>query len=174
MLTTVRSSVRVLIAVLLAVAARPSLSADPPANEAVGRVTHVTLYRGQAMVSRTIPLEGPPARQELVVKDLPEQVVAGSLFAEGGEAIEVRAVRFRTRAVGQEPREEVRKLDLAIEAVNEKLAAEHKTQEVLAATRRLPRPDGGLRGPHRENRPRPRLPRRRRLAENHLVLLRAA
>ncbi|MGO8689128.1 MAG: mucoidy inhibitor MuiA family protein [Thermoguttaceae bacterium] len=132
MLTTVRSSVRVLIAVLLAVAARPSLSADPPANEAVGRVTHVTLYRGQAMVSRTIPLEGPPGAQELVVKDLPEQVVAGSLFAEGGEAIEVRAVRFRTRAVGQEPREEVRKLDLAIEAVNEKLAAEHKTQEVLA------------------------------------------
>ena len=34
--------------------------------------------------------------------------------------------------MGQEPREEVRKLDLAIEAVNEKLAAEHKTQEVLA------------------------------------------
>ena len=69
---------------------------------------------------------------EIVVADLPEQVVADSLYAEGGEGVEVRAVRFRSRAVGQEPREEVRKLDAAIEEINEKMQANKKGQEVLA------------------------------------------
>ncbi len=96
------------------------------------RVTRVTLYRGQALVTRTVPLEGPKGASELVVADIPEQVVADSLYAEGGEGVEVRAVRYRARAVGQEPREEVRKLDAAIEDINEKMQANKKNQEVLA------------------------------------------
>jgi hypothetical protein len=92
----------------------------------------VTLYRGQALVTRTVPLEGPKGASEVVVADIPEQVVADSLYAEGGEGVEVRAVRYRARAVGQEPREEVRKLDAAIEDINEKMQANKKNQEVLA------------------------------------------
>jgi len=105
---------------------------DAYAAEAAGRVTSVTLYRGQALVTRTIPAEGAKGGMEIVVGELPEQVVPGSLFAEGSEAAEVRAVRFRTRAVGQEPREEVRKLDDAIEATNEKIQLNKKSQELLA------------------------------------------
>ncbi|MGA2622110.1 MAG: DUF4139 domain-containing protein [Thermoguttaceae bacterium] len=97
-----------------------------------GRVTHVTLYRGQALVTRTIPVAGAKGAQEIVVGQLPEQVVADSLFAEGGTGVEVRAVRCRTRAVGQEPRAEVRKLDDEIEQTSEKLRVNKRGQEVLA------------------------------------------
>jgi len=106
-------------------------AAAPAASENVsGRVTHVTLYRGQAMVTRTIPLEGPKGGREIAVGDLPEQVTSESLFAEGSEGVEVRAVRYRTRAVGEEPREEVRKLDEAIKGINEKLELAKKGQEL--------------------------------------------
>ena len=54
-----------------------------------------------------------------------------SLFAEGSEGIDVRAVRFRSRAVSQEPREEVRTIDRDIEATNEKIASNQRTQEML-------------------------------------------
>ncbi|MGE5294587.1 MAG: DUF4140 domain-containing protein [Solirubrobacterales bacterium] len=91
----------------------------------------MTLYRGQAMVTRTIPIEGAKGSKKLVVGDLPEQVVADSLFAEGGEGIEVRAVQFRSRAVGEEPRNEVRKVDEGIEQVNDKLLENTKAQERL-------------------------------------------
>ncbi len=96
-----------------------------------GEVTHVTLYRGQAMVTRTISLEGARGSHELVVTGLPENVLAGSLFAEGGENVEVRAVRFHTRAVGEEPREEVRRLDAAIDEVSDKLALNAKKQKLV-------------------------------------------
>lgn len=115
-----------------ALAVSTASQAAPAASDRVpGRVTHVTLYRGQAMVTRTIPIEGAKGSKELVVGDLPEQVVADSLFAEGGGGIEVRAVQFRSRAVGEEPRNEVRKVDEGIEQVNDKLLENTKAQERL-------------------------------------------
>jgi hypothetical protein len=97
-----------------------------------GRVTHVTLYRGQAQVTRAIPVEGDAGGLEIVVGNLPEQVVPGSLFAEGDDAVEIRAVRFRTRAVGEEPREEVRKLEEQIRDVQRQLELVAKRQALLA------------------------------------------
>ena len=115
-----------------ALAVSTASQAAPAASDRVpGRVTHVTLYRGQAMVTRTIPIEGAKGSKELVVGDLPEQVVADSFFAEGGGGIEVRAVQFRSRAVGEEPRNEVRKVDEGIEQVNDKLLENTKAQERL-------------------------------------------
>ncbi len=102
------------------------------AENGSGRVTHVTVYRGQAMVTRTIPLDGPPGIREIVVGDLPEQVTSDSLFAEGSEAVEVRAVRYRMRAVGEEPREEVRKLDEAIRDITEKLESAQQSHELTS------------------------------------------
>jgi uncharacterized protein (TIGR02231 family) len=107
-------------------------AASAAADSTSGRVSHVTLYRSQAMVGRTIPLEGPKGGREIVVGDLPEQVVPESLFAEGSEGVEVRAVRYRTRAVGEEPREEVRKLDDAIKEVQSKLELNKNGQALLA------------------------------------------
>ncbi|WP_428305646.1 mucoidy inhibitor MuiA family protein [Lacipirellula sp.] len=96
-----------------------------------GRVTEVTLYRGQAQITRTVPIDGAAGRREVVVSNLPEQIVPNSLFAEGGDAVEIRAVRFRTRAVGEEPREEVRKLDDEILAAQQELDLTTKRQALL-------------------------------------------
>ncbi len=95
-----------------------------------GAVEQVTLYRGQALVSRTIPIEAARGNIELVVPDLPANVVPESLFAEGAEGLQVRAVRYRTRAVGEAPREEVRKLD-------DQIAALQAAQQEIAATQQL-------------------------------------
>jgi hypothetical protein len=96
-----------------------------------GRVANVTLYRGQAQVTRAVPIEGDAGSMEIVVGNLPEQVVPGSLFAEGSDAVEIRAVRFRTRAVGQQPREEVRQLDREIRDVQQQIDLTVKRQALL-------------------------------------------
>jgi uncharacterized protein (TIGR02231 family) len=121
----------------IAVASAAAWAAAPPPEPAgvKGKVEAVTLYRSQALVTRSVPVEGGAGTVELVVTGLPDQVVPDSLFAEAPAGIEVRAVRFRQRAVGEEPREEVRKLDQDIEGVNDRIAAAKKKQEVL--TQRL-------------------------------------
>ena len=106
-------------------------TAHAATTEVVGQVSDVTLYRGQALVTRTVAVEGAKGPMEIVVTSLPEQIVSGSLFVEGGEGVEVRAVRYRSRAVGQEPREEVRKLDDALEETREKSEAATRARETL-------------------------------------------
>ena len=120
---------------LLATAAW-SRSPDDPASGAsrsegvTGTVRRVTLYRGQALVTRRVPVEGAAGSLELVVSELPATIIDTSLYAESNEQLEVRAVRFRQRAVGEEPREEVRKLDQEIEAVQAELALNQKKTEL--------------------------------------------
>jgi uncharacterized protein (TIGR02231 family) len=111
-----------------------SARAAPPENaphSTEGKITAVTLYRGQALVTRTVSVEGPPGSQELIVAGLPEQIVPDSLYAEAGEALEIRAVRFRIRAVGEEPRKEIRSLEEEMEALRETLQVNQKEQQVL-------------------------------------------
>lgn len=123
----------VVLSAFLPVAATLSAEASAPeAKPVAGKVVQVTLYRGQALVTRTVPIEGGKGAAEVVVGELPEQVMPDTLFAEGNEGVEIRAVRFRTRAVGEEPREEVRKLDEQIESANEELKANEKQQQVVA------------------------------------------
>ncbi|MBM4040363.1 MAG: mucoidy inhibitor MuiA family protein, partial [Planctomycetes bacterium] len=118
---------------LSAVALAAAPPAEPPGVK--GKVEAVTLYRGQALVTRAVPVEGAAGSVELVVTGLPDQVVPDSLFAEAAAGIEVRAVRFRQRAIGEEPREEVRKIDQEIQLVQDRVAANKKRQELL--TQRL-------------------------------------
>ena len=119
---------------LLALALAVLIVAPQPAaaKNVDSRVTHVTLYRSQAQITRGIPLDGPAGSLEIVVGDLPEQIISGSLFAEGSDGVEIRAVRFRTRAVGEEPREEVRKLDEQIRATQQQVDLTAKRQVLLA------------------------------------------
>src|SRR5262245_3823097 len=83
--------------------------------KSAGKVERVTLYRGQAMVTRSIVVEGEAGGFEVVVEGLPEQVVPSSLFAEAPEGVEVRAVRFRSTAVAEEPRDDIRAIDQKLE-----------------------------------------------------------
>lgn len=117
-----------LMPLILLFAMVPVRGASAPTK---GRITDVTLYQGQALVTRSIPVEGDAGSLEVVVTDLPESVIPESLFAEGGHAIDVRAVRFRRRAVGAEPREEVRRLDEAMDAARTRLEVNGKTMELL-------------------------------------------
>ena len=131
-MSTSKTIVSLSILSLFIAATTVAAAADTAAPTAEGRVTAVTLYRGQAMVTRTVPVEVPAGSQELVVPGLPEQIVPGSLYAEAGEALEIRAVRFRVRAVGEEPREEVRSLEDKMDAIRDRLQVNEKEQQVLA------------------------------------------
>ena len=95
------------------------------------KVSEVTLYRNQAMVTRKLVLAGEAGSQEIVVTDLPENIVAASLFAEGDTDVEVRAVQFRTRATGESPRKEVRELQTKIRAVQQKIELAGKKLNLL-------------------------------------------
>src|ERR1019366_54112 len=77
---------------------------------------------------------------EIVVSDLPDRIVPASIFAEAGAAgagdgVEVRSVRYRERPIGQDVRDEVRKLDDQIQQLNDKLAAIAKQQQLLQEQR---------------------------------------
>ena len=105
-----------------------------PANAADavdGQVIEVTLYRGQAMVTREVPLPAGKGESEVVVSNLPEQVLPDSLFAESGDDVEIRAVRYRNRPVGEAPREEVRKLDEAMQTVSDDITANQQMQQLM-------------------------------------------
>ncbi|MBN1816731.1 MAG: mucoidy inhibitor MuiA family protein [Sedimentisphaerales bacterium] len=94
-----------------------------------GQITDVIVYRGQALVTRSIPVDLPAGDGELVVGHLPEQIVPESLYAQTGGDVTVLSVRYRTRAVRQDTREEVKRLDEQIEEINEKLRRSKRNLE---------------------------------------------
>ena len=101
------------------------------AGGAPGRVDAVTLHRGQAAVSRVVAVPAGVGPVVVVVTDLPERMVPESLYADDVEGLQIRAVRYRERAVAEEPREEVRKLDTAIEAAEKSLRELERNQEAV-------------------------------------------
>jgi len=113
-----RLSWTAVIAVLLFVT-MSTHAQDAPVVESA--VSEVTLYRNQAQVVRTFEVPAGEGPIELVVSGLPDQIVGNSLFAEGGEQVDVRAVRLRQRVVGEEPRDDIRALDEQILAKTEEV-----------------------------------------------------
>ena len=109
------------IAGLVAVGALASFAQEragpAPAQPVSGTVTSVTAYRGQAMVTRSVPVGKGKGLMDVVVSGLPEQVFGGSLFADGGQGVEVRAVRYRTRVVGRDVSKEAAALQQALEDI---------------------------------------------------------
>jgi len=85
--------------------------------ETKGKIESVTLYRGEALVTRIVALDAAPGQVELVVTDLPERMEPESLYASAEKGAQVRAVRYRSRNIGVAPRAEVMKLDEQIETV---------------------------------------------------------
>lgn len=81
-----------------------------------GKVVTVTLYRNQALVQRELTVTAGLGEHELVVTGLPEATNSQSLFAMGSDSVLIRGVRFRARAVKDEPRPEIRKIDEALKA----------------------------------------------------------
>ena len=96
-----------------------------------GTVSDVTLYRNQARVTRTVTLQRENGEFELIVSELPENIVPDSVFAEGMDGTEIRAVQFRTRAVGESPRKNVRELQEQIDANHKEIRLNQKLNDLL-------------------------------------------
>lgn len=107
-------------AVAVGDAAKPPVKEAEPAS-ARGKIDEVTVYRGQALVTRLVEVPGPAGLREIVVTDLPERIEPASIYAESADGVEVRSVLYRIRPVERDVREEVRKLDDQIREVQDQL-----------------------------------------------------
>lgn len=96
-----------------------------------GSIDAVTVYRGQALVTRVIDVPGGPGLREIVVTDLPEAIIPGSLYAESADGIEVRSVSYRVRPVGEDNRESVRQAEKAVRETRDALDAAKSRQKYL-------------------------------------------
>ncbi len=122
------------IAVGFAVVATALASSAPAAAdlfESRGAVDSVTVFRGQALVSRLIELQGPVGLREVVVVELPEFIIPASLYAESSEGVEVRSVSYRVRPLAEDARENVRELDTKLRTVRDKIDAVRANQGYL-------------------------------------------
>ena len=106
-------------------------AADP--LQLPGVVDAVTVYRGQALVTRVVDVPGPAGLREIVVTNLPDQVEPGSIYAEAADGAEVRSVSYSVRPVEKDVRDEVQKLDDQIRTVQDKLNAAQRHRQALDA-----------------------------------------
>ena len=103
------------IAIILTfVFAQPCL-AENQIKELEGSISRVIVYRGQALVTREIAVDLPKGATELVVRGLPERIMAESIFAQTTDDVTVSSVRYREKAVREDTREEVKQLEAQIE-----------------------------------------------------------
>ncbi len=99
--------------------------------EAKGKVETVTLYRGQALVTRVVSFEAAAGAVQLTVTNLPESVLPESLHASAGSGVEVRTVRYQARAQSEAPQAEVRKLDGQIHEVERTMRKNANEQQLV-------------------------------------------
>jgi len=87
---------------------------------APSKITAVTVYSNTALVTREVTAPEAAGLAEVVVSPMPPYTMQSSLYAEGNDNIRVLSVRFRTRAIAEDTREEVRKIDLQIKTLTTK------------------------------------------------------
>ena len=106
---------RLLFAVALTAIMASAACAD--VQTTTGTISKVTVYRGQALVTRTVSVDLPPGTFELIVGSLPPEIVPESIYAQTLDDTKVLSVRYRQKAVREDTREEVKQLDAQIEDV---------------------------------------------------------
>jgi hypothetical protein len=87
---------------------RTAADSGPSPRPVASRITDVTIYQGQALVTREVAVPEGPETLELLVAPLPAQADDSSLYTEGAEGLRVLSTRFRTNAVKEDTRQEVR------------------------------------------------------------------
>src|SRR5438876_924724 len=75
---------------------------------APSRVSGVTVYQGSALVTREVSVPQGTGLMELIVTPLPPQTIDSTLYSEGSDGLRVLTTRYRTRAVKEDTRQEVR------------------------------------------------------------------
>lgn len=106
------------------------LSAMAEAVETAGKISKVTVYHGQAMVTRQITLDLPQGSSEILVTGLPEKIIPESIYAQSSGDTKVLSVRYRTKAVEADTREEVKRLDAEIEEVKRQQYQAQRDEEI--------------------------------------------
>ena len=123
-----RSLLVVALVATVAVAQKPDdLKAAP------NKITSVTVYQNTALVTREVTLPEAAGQAEVVVSPMPPATVQSSLYAEGTDAVRVLSTRFRTRAIAEDNREEVRKLEAEIKLVMKGLAEQDADMRAVTA-----------------------------------------
>lgn len=97
---------RVLLAIAVMALAQASWAAE---KIAPSRISSVTVYPHNALVTREVEVPEGVGPIELVVTALPEQTVDGSLYSEGNDGMRILTTRYRMRPIQEDTREEVRK-----------------------------------------------------------------
>jgi len=97
-----------------------------------GDIEAVTVYRGQALVTRSLDLDFEPGIHEVVVGDLPAHIVQGSLHAEAGADVSIRSVRYREQPIRVDVSEEVQGFDSLIASLRDDLARLDRRAETIA------------------------------------------
>jgi len=94
----------------LGTGAMAAVAPQPPATQPAvpSKVVAVTVYQGNALVTREVEVADGAGLQEVIVSPLPAETIDGSLYTEGIEGIRVLSTRYRQRAVKEDTRQEVR------------------------------------------------------------------
>src|SRR6516225_872885 len=103
---------------------------EAPPKIAASKITNVTVYPSNALVTREVEVPAGAGTMELVVSPLPERTVHSTLYSEGAGGTRVLTTRFRSRPVKEDTREEVRKLEGEVKKLQENA---RKAQADLAA-----------------------------------------
>ena len=112
--------------VTFATLSRAAAPATAPVS-ASSRVSAVTVYQGSALVTREVQVPEGIGMLELIVTPLPPQTIDGSLYSESADGIRILTTRYRTRAVKEDTRAEVRAKEQqigALQAEGERIARE--------------------------------------------------
>jgi hypothetical protein len=127
------------LAAVAGFAVAPAVGQDPQpeaVKAAPSKVTAVTVYHTTALVTRDVTAPDAIGQTEVIVSPLPPSTMQSSLYAEGADGIRVMSTRYRTRAIAEDTREEVRKLEAKIKEMNKKmqvLQGEIKSSELNTA-----------------------------------------
>jgi len=91
-----------------------------PIKASLSKITSVTVYSNTALITREVTAPEGAGLTEVIVSPMPPYTMQSSLNAEGNDNIRVLSVRFRSRAIAEDTREEVRKLDAQIKTLTTK------------------------------------------------------
>jgi hypothetical protein len=95
-----------------------------------GPITSVIVYRGQALVTRTVNIPQGSGDVELLIENLPEKILPESLYAQSDGSVSVLSVRYREKAVSEDTRQQVLQLKELIEETQRKLYITRRNQEL--------------------------------------------
>ncbi|MBL7133217.1 MAG: mucoidy inhibitor MuiA family protein [Phycisphaerae bacterium] len=110
-------------AVVMLVVAAGSTVAAGEAIEATSKIEAVTVYRGQALVARSVAVPKEKGELEIVVPNLPARVVPASLSASAADGVTIRSVRYLSRAAAAAASKEAAEMDAAIKKTNNDIYA---------------------------------------------------